>query len=60
VHANELRKQFPDQLWIGELDVSDLANIPNTFRGSRQAFRNSEKSWTSLRDTGLHLSPWCR
>jgi NAD(P)-dependent dehydrogenase (short-subunit alcohol dehydrogenase family) len=30
-HADELNKQFPDQLWIGELDLSDLANIANTF-----------------------------
>src|SRR5215831_20182868 len=33
-HADELKKRFPDQLWIGELDLSDLANIGNTFRAA--------------------------
>jgi NAD(P)-dependent dehydrogenase (short-subunit alcohol dehydrogenase family) len=37
-HADELKKQFPDQLWIGELDLSDLANIANTFRAAVQHF----------------------
>ena len=30
-HADELMKQFPDQLWVRELDLSDLANIARTF-----------------------------
>jgi NAD(P)-dependent dehydrogenase (short-subunit alcohol dehydrogenase family) len=29
--ANELKQQFPDQLWVGDLDLSDLANIPKVF-----------------------------
>jgi len=29
--ANELKQRFPDQLWVGELDLSDLANIPKVF-----------------------------
>jgi NAD(P)-dependent dehydrogenase (short-subunit alcohol dehydrogenase family) len=37
-HVDELKKQFPDQLWIGELDLSDLANIGSTFRGAVQHF----------------------
>ncbi len=37
-HVDELKKQFPDQLWIGELDLSDLANIANTFRAAVQHF----------------------
>ena len=37
-HVDELKKQFPDQLWIGELDLSDLANIANMFRAAVQHF----------------------
>jgi NAD(P)-dependent dehydrogenase (short-subunit alcohol dehydrogenase family) len=37
-HAEELQKQFPDQLWIAELDLSDLANIGNTFRAAVEHF----------------------
>jgi NAD(P)-dependent dehydrogenase (short-subunit alcohol dehydrogenase family) len=37
-HADELKKQFPDQLWIGELDLSDVANIANIFRAAVQHF----------------------
>src|SRR4030095_15945609 len=33
-HVDELKKQFPDRLWIGELDLSDLPNIANTFRAA--------------------------
>jgi NAD(P)-dependent dehydrogenase (short-subunit alcohol dehydrogenase family) len=29
--ATELKQRFPDQLWVGELDLSDLANIPKVF-----------------------------
>jgi NAD(P)-dependent dehydrogenase (short-subunit alcohol dehydrogenase family) len=29
--ATELKHKFPDQLWVGELDLSDLANIPKVF-----------------------------
>jgi len=36
--VDELKKQFPDQLWIGELDLSDLANIANMFRAAVQHF----------------------
>src|SRR5947209_366038 len=32
--ANELKQQFSDQLWVGELDLSDLANIPNVFNSA--------------------------
>jgi NAD(P)-dependent dehydrogenase (short-subunit alcohol dehydrogenase family) len=32
--ANELKQQFPDQLWVGELDLSDLANIPKVFNAA--------------------------
>jgi NAD(P)-dependent dehydrogenase (short-subunit alcohol dehydrogenase family) len=31
-------KQFPDRLWIRELDLSDLANIPSTFHGAAGHF----------------------
>ena len=37
-HADELKKQFPDQLWIRELDLSDLANIANTFHAAVEHF----------------------
>src|SRR5437899_6057178 len=37
-HADELKKQFPDQLWIGELDLSDFTNIANTFCAAVQHF----------------------
>src|SRR6185295_5463353 len=37
-HADELKQQFPDQLWIGELDLSDLANVANTFDAAVQHF----------------------
>ena len=37
-HANELKQQFPGQLWIGELDLSDLANIASTFHLAVQHF----------------------
>jgi NAD(P)-dependent dehydrogenase (short-subunit alcohol dehydrogenase family) len=36
--ADQLKKQFPDQLWIGELDLSDLANIANTFHAAAEHF----------------------
>ena len=35
---DELKKQFPDQLWIGKLDLSDLVNIGSTFRAAVQHF----------------------
>src|SRR4029453_12885352 len=37
-HVDELKKQFPDRLWIGELDLSDLTNIATTFRAAVQHF----------------------
>ena len=37
-HADELKKRFPGQLWVGELDLSDLANIGNTFRAAVEHF----------------------
>ena len=37
-HADQLKKQFPDQLWIGALDLSDLANIANTFHAAVEPF----------------------
>lgn len=38
IHADELKKEFPDQLWIGKLDLSDLATIGNTFQGAVEHF----------------------
>ena len=32
--VNQMKEQFPGQLWVGELDLSDLANIPNVFIGA--------------------------
>ena len=29
--VKQLKERFPDQLWVGELDLSDLANIQNVF-----------------------------
>jgi NAD(P)-dependent dehydrogenase (short-subunit alcohol dehydrogenase family) len=29
--GNRLKEKFRDQLWVGELDLSDLANIPKVF-----------------------------
>ena len=43
-HVDELKKQFPDQLWIGELDLSDLANIANMFRAAVQHFAGHTRS----------------
>lgn len=37
-HADELKKEFPDQLWIGKLDLSDLASIGNTFQAAVEHF----------------------
>ena len=37
-HVDELKKQFPGQLWVGELDLSDLAKIATTFRAAVQHF----------------------
>lgn len=37
-HADELKKQFPDQLWVRELDLSDLANIANTYQAAVEHF----------------------
>jgi NAD(P)-dependent dehydrogenase (short-subunit alcohol dehydrogenase family) len=32
--ADQLKKQFPDQLWVTELDLSDLANITSAFNAA--------------------------
>jgi NAD(P)-dependent dehydrogenase (short-subunit alcohol dehydrogenase family) len=37
-HADELKHQFPDQLWIGKLDLSDLANIGDVFQAAVERF----------------------
>jgi NAD(P)-dependent dehydrogenase (short-subunit alcohol dehydrogenase family) len=37
-HADELKKQFPGQLRIWELDLSDLANIAKTFHAAAGHF----------------------
>lgn len=38
VQADQLQKQFPDQLWIRALDLSDLANISTTFQSAAKHF----------------------
>jgi len=37
-HADELKKQFPNRLWVTELDLSDLANIANAFGAAVEHF----------------------
>ena len=37
-HADELKKKFPGQLWVAKLDLSDLANIGNTFQAAVEHF----------------------
>ena len=37
-HADELKDTFPGQLWVGKLDLSDLANIGNTFKAAVEHF----------------------
>jgi NAD(P)-dependent dehydrogenase (short-subunit alcohol dehydrogenase family) len=37
-HADQLKKQFPDQLWVRALDLSDLANIANVFQAAVEHF----------------------
>ncbi len=37
-HADPLKKQFPGQLWVRELDLSDLANVANTFQAAVEHF----------------------
>ena len=32
--ADDLKRRFPGQIWVGELDLSDLANIPNVFHAA--------------------------
>jgi NAD(P)-dependent dehydrogenase (short-subunit alcohol dehydrogenase family) len=36
--VDELKEKFPDQLWAGELDLSDLANIQNVFSSAVRRF----------------------
>lgn len=37
-HADELKDRFSDQVWIGKLDLSDLANIERTFQAAVEHF----------------------
>jgi len=37
-HADELKNRFPDQLWIGKLDLSDLANVRKAFQAAVDYF----------------------
>ena len=37
-HADELKSGFPGRLWIGKLDLSDLANIGRTFQAAAGHF----------------------
>lgn len=37
-HADELKDKFPGQLWAGKLDLSDLANVGNTFQAVVEHF----------------------
>src|SRR5260370_15280534 len=37
-HAHELKEKFADQLWIGKLDLSDLASIGNRFQAAVEHF----------------------
>jgi len=37
-HGDELKNKFPDQVWIGELDLSDLTNIGKTFQAAAEHF----------------------
>ena len=37
IDAAELKERFPSQLWVSELDVSDLANIPKVFEEAVKA-----------------------
>jgi NAD(P)-dependent dehydrogenase (short-subunit alcohol dehydrogenase family) len=37
-HADELKNEFQDRLWIGKLDLSDLANIGTTFQAAVEHF----------------------
>jgi len=32
--ANDLHRKFPGQLWVGELELSDLTNIPKVFNSA--------------------------
>uniref|UniRef100_Q021L7 Short-chain dehydrogenase/reductase SDR n=1 Tax=Solibacter usitatus (strain Ellin6076) TaxID=234267 RepID=Q021L7_SOLUE len=36
--ADELKRQYPDQLWTGELELSNFANIANTFGAAVRHF----------------------
>jgi NAD(P)-dependent dehydrogenase (short-subunit alcohol dehydrogenase family) len=37
-HADPLKQRIPERLWIGELDLSDLANVARTFQAAVQHF----------------------
>ncbi len=37
-HADELKKEYPDQLWATVLDMSDLANVASAFRAAVERF----------------------
>src|SRR6476469_6090433 len=50
-HADELQKQFPDQLWIGKLDLTDLANTgasTSCFSAKNWQRRIPYSYWTAL------------
>ncbi|WP_321475952.1 SDR family oxidoreductase [uncultured Paludibaculum sp.] len=36
--AGDLRQRFPNRLWLGTLDLSDLANIPMVFQSAVEQF----------------------
>ena len=42
--AAELEQRFPSQLWVAELDVSDLANIPAVFDAAVEGTRPNPRS----------------
>jgi NAD(P)-dependent dehydrogenase (short-subunit alcohol dehydrogenase family) len=37
-HADQLKMQFAGRLWVGALDLSDLANVSTTFQAAVQHF----------------------
>ncbi len=37
-HADQLKKEYPDQLWVTMLDLSDLANVAGAFQAAAERF----------------------
>jgi NAD(P)-dependent dehydrogenase (short-subunit alcohol dehydrogenase family) len=37
-HADQLKKEYPDRLWVTTLDLSDLANVAEAFRAAVERF----------------------